>query len=239
MAVLAPESSRFLDLARDVAADRDESVVHAIDRLPAGEPVVYVDAPDSVDEETLLALQRRHLSGDATDDAFGIVTGHTEAAARDLYFADHEYDGGHLVLSKNRDLSFRDADVTVLAGDDLTAHAVSERMGGGSRSLSILVPGWPIHIYFEDGLLCGFPARCSTTEPPSFWFARPATGAATRGTTRRCARTATFGSCCTRTGRSSRPPSPSNWWTSARLPRTSRCSARASTTASGWSCSTS
>jgi hypothetical protein len=162
MAVLAPESSRFLDLARDVAADRDESVVHAIDRLPAGEPVVYVDAPDSVDEETLLALQRRHLSGDATDDAFGIVTGHTEAAARDLYFADHEYDGGHLVLSKNRDLSFRDADVTVLAGDDLTAHAVSERMGGGSRSLSILVPGWPIHIYFEDGLLCGFPASRST-----------------------------------------------------------------------------
>lgn len=153
-------------VAEEIAEYRGESLVTSPERLPPDEPVIYVDDPEEIDDKLLLRLQERQLSGDPKKNAFGIITGYTPESARELYFDDHDYDDGHLLLSKHHDLEITDPDSTVLTHDQMDVDTVRSNNEGGSTSLTLLTPGWPIHLYLEDGYICGFPESQTTESFP-------------------------------------------------------------------------
>jgi hypothetical protein len=89
MAVIAPgNDDDFLNLAREIATDRDEPLVSEIESAPDG-PAVFVTAPNQLTEHDALTLQKRLHERGPTAGAFGIITGLTVDNARELYHRHH------------------------------------------------------------------------------------------------------------------------------------------------------
>lgn len=157
MVVFTEDADEYRTLADDIAADREERVVTEFQRLPdTDEPIIYVDDPSSICEEYLLELQRRLLSSDG-ERRFGVVTGHTVEDARALSGATPRDSSEHvLTLRSEPDAIPDDPGQEVLVGEDLTADALGEATDG-VESLSIQSGGWTMHLFLDDGFVCGVP----------------------------------------------------------------------------------
>jgi hypothetical protein len=161
MVVYCPEpDSAFRDLAAEIAEVRGERVVTEPPSDPRDGRVVYVAPPTEITAADVLPLQRR-LVVDGPDDAgFGIVTGETASAARSLYFdrrAGSDRDRHAIMLrDETGDWFCSDDDCEVFVGDEVSVATLRERMDD-LASLSMLSHGRPIHLYLNDGYVCGFP----------------------------------------------------------------------------------
>lgn len=172
MVVLCVEESEYLDAAERIAEDRNENVVTSLDAVGADEPVVYVAGPEELDESTLLSLQRRLSADGPSAGRFSVVTGYTPSFAVDLYHREQrDVEIDCLLLKDPPDGYEPGAEDTVLhRNDDGIAERLSALEDDGLSSLSMHVGGFPLHIFLNGGILCGFPTR---VDPDSYEGPQP------------------------------------------------------------------
>lgn len=161
------ETGGYDDVAEQVAADRGEAVVGELDAaLASDERILYVAEPTSMDEQTMLRLQRRLLRRGPETGGFGVLTGYTPTAAAELYAPSETTDDGHcLVLGKlYEDWHTYDEETEVLLGEDVSTTALAAQNDRGLDSLAIFEDGWSIHLYLNDGYVCGIPETRATDD---------------------------------------------------------------------------
>lgn len=167
MVVYTTDGGGFADVAGQIAADRDESLVTDLDEATTTtEDVVYVEEPSEISEYTLLALQRRLLERTPETGGFSIVTGYTPELAEELYFEEVDQNGEDL-LSFMLDPPAGVDDIetgTVLQRDGGTVEALEELTAEPLRSFGINANGRTIHISVGDGYICGAPESQSFEE---------------------------------------------------------------------------
>lgn len=166
MTVLTTPESRFVDAANEIAALRDERVVTELDDV-GSEPVVYVDAPDAIDESVVLALQMRLFEETPNDGAFSLVTGYRPEEAVAFYDRNEPGDGEHALLSARPPETHPNDESLLLSRTRKTTLADLEPFTETrTDSLSLGGSGWPMHVQLADGWLCGLPESAADVEFP-------------------------------------------------------------------------
>jgi hypothetical protein len=161
MLVYSPtEDQQYDEISEEIAREPDVERVAELGGIDE-ERVLYLAPPTEIDHSVVLALQRRLVEKGPENGGFSIVTGHTPAAARALYFRDHDAEGPHCMSFRKvqTSRSVADDDVETLWGGDVTTSRLRALQADGPlASLSLLTGGRAIHGYLSDGYLCGFPA---------------------------------------------------------------------------------
>lgn len=168
MVVFSPSGGEYRALAEAIADDRGEPLVEEFSGLDGRtDPVVYVDDPDGMTEETAFALQERLLSLGPRDGGFGIVTGFTPDHAEELYFESSEYGDGHTILLRklHEDWYSYDDETTILTEERASVPELREASEAGLESLTLFSSGWAIHLYLSGGYVCGIP---NSVDPSQF-----------------------------------------------------------------------
>lgn len=159
MVVFTTDAGEFRRVAERIADERGDRLTADLDdAIEASEPVLYVDAPGSMTERRLEALQGRLLERTPVGGAFGAVTGMTPESAASLYRGDGSRDGTDALVSAALPDVTTDEATTVLGGDRATAANLEELSADRLRSLSLHATGWPFHLNLADGYICGYPA---------------------------------------------------------------------------------
>lgn len=159
MTVLVPNDGPFRAVGERIANSRGEEICTSFDEVPDTGSVIYVDAPDRIDEATLLALQQRMHERGPVEGGFSVVTGPTPDDALDFYERETSYEDEHGLLLWNTPDDFDpDDQTTLLSEHDLTASNVADLAEDGLSSLSARIHGWTIHLHLREGYVCGFPS---------------------------------------------------------------------------------
>lgn len=164
MTVLTTPDSRFIDAATEIAALRDERVVTDLDEI-SSEPVVYVDAPDAIDEDIVLALQTRLFDNTPDGGTFSLVSGYSPEEAIAFYSRNDSGNGEHALLSAEPPETHPEDETLLLARTRNTNLSDLEPFTENrTASLSLGGSGWPMHVQLADGWLCGLPESKASLE---------------------------------------------------------------------------
>lgn len=152
------EDGPYADLAAELAGPEEACVTYA-EPLPEG-PVRYVCPPDELRESRLLALQRRLDRLGPSRGGFGVFTGRSPSATRQLAERSPVTETGpHLVVLRREDRSIRspDDDTTVLTRGEATVDNFRAALSTDPESISFMIDGRSIHTHLDDGYICGVP----------------------------------------------------------------------------------
>lgn len=164
MVVYTTDTGGYRELAEKIATDRGEAVVDSLDEI-GDETVVYVDAPESIDQSALFRLQKRMLRGDPESEHFSIVTGYSPEFAERLYYRDDDAGDENCILLRRPEQEYvPDDELSVYTEGEATVENLERSQQERLKSLSILGPGRQLHIKLADGHLCGFPESQSVSD---------------------------------------------------------------------------
>lgn len=159
MVVLTEPTEAYRTVADEISEARNERVVTDVDEVTdTDDPVIYVGDASELRESRLRRLQRRLLASDG-DRRFGVITGYTAADALALYEAGAESSatGEHVVAFRSGpDELPDDSGQRLLSGDRLTADDLATA-ADGVESLSIQTGGRTMHLFLDEGYVCGVP----------------------------------------------------------------------------------
>ncbi|WP_049971378.1 hypothetical protein [Haladaptatus cibarius] len=167
MVVLSENDGEYFESAEQIASDRNEEVITELDDIGDEEPVIYVGSSDDLDESILLALQRRLSDNGPSQGCFSVITGFTPSLATDLYRREERDAEEDCLLLKSPPKQYEpgSGETVITRSANDTAEQLASLEEKGLSSLSMHIGGFPLHIFLNGGILCGYPTR---VDPDSY-----------------------------------------------------------------------
>lgn len=164
MIVYSEGDGAYADAGRRLAARIGAEYVHSGSQI-GDEFVYYVARPEAIDTNTVLELQRRLLEKGPEDGGFTILTGNESNNVVDLHSRSGYAGDEHALVLRDgtKDWYSYDDAATVLTGEDASAATLAS-LAGDLQSVSMFVHGRAMHLFLDDGYVCGFPSDADAND---------------------------------------------------------------------------